>query len=183
MKLQAKFIILAVSVCTIPVAIAGYFAARIGQSAIRDSIEAQEQAVANQAADYVAGELGQIEELLRVQSRVLDLTHRGTEAPSEQRLLKFLQFLYHQKEVFSIVGVYSMNGIALAPPAFQERPRANAALGKHDAMTTDDAATLPKRAPMLEVGNERISTSEVFLAGPEGNPQMIMAMPFETLPD
>lgn len=183
MKLQAKFIILAVSVCTIPVAIAGYFAARIGQSAIRDSIEAQEQAVATQAADYVAGELGQIEDLLRVQSRVLDLTHRGTEAPSEQRLLKFLQFLYHQKEVFSIVGIYSMDGVALAPPAFQERPRANAALGKHDAMTADDAASLPKRAPMLEVRNERVSTSEVFLAGPEGNPQMIIAMPFETLPD
>lgn len=183
MKLQAKFILLAVSVCTIPVAIAGYFAARIGQSAIRDSIEAQEQAVAIAVADYVAGELVQTEELLRVQSRVLDLTQRGTLMPTPQRLQKFLQFIYHQKEIFSLVGVYTMDGVALAPPAYQERPRDNEALGRHDAMTADDAAQVPKRAPMLEVHKERVSTSEVFLAGPQGNPQMILALPFETLPD
>lgn len=183
MKLQGKFILLAVGVCTIPVAIAGYFAARIGQAAIRDSIEAQEQAVAMQVADYVAGELAQIEQLLRVQSRVVDLTQRGTQPPSAQRLQKFLQFIYHQKEMFSVVGVYAMDGTPLAPPAYQERPRANEALGQHDAMTADDAAQMPKRAPLLEVQHERVSTSEVFLAGPEGHPQMILAMPFETLPD
>ncbi len=183
MKLRAKFVITAVAVCAIPMAIAGYFAGRIGQAAIRDAIEAQEQTVAIQVADYVAGEMASIVEMLRIQARVLDLTQRGTEVPSAERLQKFLQFIYHQKEVFSIVGVYSQSGAAIAPPAFQERPRDNAALGTHDPMTADDAAEMPKRAPIAEALAKDIATSEVFLAGPQKLPQMIVALRYDPVPD
>lgn len=183
MRLRAKFMITAVAVCAVPMAIAGYFAARIGQAAIRDAIEAQEQAVAVQVADYVAGEMASIVDMLRIQSRVLDLTRRGTEAPSPERLQKFLQFIYHQKEVFSIVGVYGEDGMPLAPPAYQERPRDNAALGRHDPMTADDAAEMPRRAPLAEALSQDVSTSEVFLAGPQNLPQMIVALRYEPMPD
>lgn len=183
MKLRGKFMITAVAVCAVPMAIAGYFAARIGQTAIRDAIEAQEQAVAIQLAEYVAGEMASILDTIRIQSHVLDLTHRGTEAPSPERLQKFLQFLYHQKEVFSVVGVYSEAGAPLAPPAYQERPRENEALGRHDGMTADDAALMPKRAPLAEALMRGVSTSEVFLAGRDQFPQMILAVRYEPMPD
>ena len=183
MKLRAKFVITAVAVCAIPMAVAGYFAGRIGQSAIRDAIEAQEQTVAVQVADYVAGEMASIVDMLRIQARILDLTQRGTEVPTAERLQKFLQFIYHQKEVFSVVGVYSQDGVALAPPAFQERPRDNATLGRHDPMTADDAAEVPKRAPLTEAMMQEVTTSEVFLAGPEQLPQMIVTLRYEPVPD
>ena len=161
MKLRAKFVITAVAVCVITMAVAGYFAGRIGQSAIRDAIEAQEQTVAIQVADYVAGEMAATVEMLRIQARILDLTQRGTEIPTPERLQKFLQFIYHQKEVFSVVGVYTQDGVALAPPAFQERPRDNDTLGRHDPMTADDAAEMPKRAPLAEAMLQDVTTSEV----------------------
>ncbi|MCG5052682.1 MAG: HAMP domain-containing protein [Myxococcales bacterium] len=183
MKLRAKFMITAVAVCAVPMAIAGYFAGRIGQDAIRRSIEAQEQTVAVQVADYVAAEMAAVADTLRVQSRVLDLTQKGTEAPTPERLQKFLQFVYHQKEVFSVVGVYDERGTPLAPPAFQERPRDNAALGRHDAMTADDAAEVPKRAPLAEALAHNVATGEVFLAGRDASPQLIVALRYEPMPD
>ncbi|MDZ4695647.1 MAG: ATP-binding protein [Deltaproteobacteria bacterium] len=183
MKLRWKFAWMSVGVCAIPMAIAGLSAARIGQSAIRQSIEEQEQTVARQFAEYVADQLDVVLTTLRVEARVLDVTSDGKSLPARETLTKFLQFVYQQRPDFSIIGIYDTRGNALATPAFLQHPRENATLGSHDAISPEAAADLPRRSPLEEAFRNGVAVGPVFAGGEGSAPQVIVAIKYDPVVD
>jgi len=183
MKLRWKFALLSVGVCAIPMAIAGFSAARIGQSAIRQSIEEQEQTVAQQFSEYVSDQLDVVLTTLRVEARVLDVTAEGKALPSRETLTKFLQFVYQQRPDFSIVGIYDARGNPLATPAFLQHPRENATLGSHDAISPETAADLPRRSPLGEALRSGVAIGPILDGGENGAPQVILAIKYDPVVD
>src|SRR5882762_9101766 len=100
MRLLLKLTLLSLGVSAIPLAIAGYSSLRIGQNALRRAIEDNELTVAKQVAEHAASEIANVLSILRVDARIFDLTRSGTDAPTPQGLLKFLQLVYHQSDDF-----------------------------------------------------------------------------------
>lgn len=181
MKLLPKFVLVSVAVCAVPMAIAGYSATSIGVSALRDSIEHQERTVARKVADEVAHRLARLHAILRVQASVLDLARRGAGVPRPEVLAGFLQLVYQQSPDFAVVLMLDAAGQRLGRAAFMEAPRANAWLGEHEAMRPADVDAALAHTPLAAVQRDGVAMSDVFLAGPNSAPAVILAVRYDAV--
>jgi two-component system, NtrC family, sensor kinase len=177
-KLLPKFALLSIGVAAVPLAIAGYSSSRISRDALRDTLVENELMIARQVSEFVASHLTNLHRTLAVETRVLDLTHFGTRAPSEEALRKFLQLVYHQSDDFSAVAVLDPEGQMVAPAAFQEQPRASASFGNHEAMRRQDVALIPRLTPFGDVLHDGSGVGPIFLAGPAQRPHILLAVKY-----
>src|SRR4051812_17418791 len=103
MRFLSKLTLLLLGASAVPLAIAGYSSTTIGRAAVRRAVEENELAVARQVSSYVGHELEHLIDTLKVDVRIFDLTRNGEKAPSEEGLIAFLRFVYHQSDMFTAV--------------------------------------------------------------------------------
>jgi two-component system NtrC family sensor kinase len=178
LKLLPKFALLSFGVSAVPLAVAGLSATRISQEALRESIEDQEQLVALNVAAYVSTHVGNLLEVLRIETRVV---HGGL--PEGELLTKFLQLVYHQSDDFSAVFAVGERLQMLAPPAFQPNPRPQAALGAHDGATAKQVMAAANLVPVFDVLSQGAALGPVFPAGLRGNAHTVLAVKYDPNPE
>jgi two-component system NtrC family sensor kinase len=178
MKLLPKFALLSIGVAAVPLAIAGYSSSRMSRAALRETLVENELMIARQVSEFVTSHLTNLHSTLGVETRILDLTRSGTTAPSPQSWRKFLQLVYHQSDDFSAVAVLDPRGESLAPAAYQERPRATATFGNHEAMRPEDVALMPRLTPFGDVLHDGAGVGPVFLGGPAQRPHVLLAVKY-----
>jgi signal transduction histidine kinase len=178
MKLLPKFALLSFGVSVAPLAIAGLSATRISQQALRESIEEQEQLVAANVSGYVANHLGNLLEILRAETRVLDRTTRR-----EEMLGQFLRLVYHQNEDFSVVLAVDEQGKPLAKAAYQGKPRPNSVLGDHEAMGPEDIELATRKIAVWATIKNSFALGPVFAAGPRGAAHTVLSVKYDPHPD
>jgi signal transduction histidine kinase len=179
-KLRRKLTLLSLGVSAVPLAIAGYWSLRVGQRALRDAIQQNEQTVARQVAEHASSELGNLLSILRTDAHIFDLTRAGTnEAPSAQGLLKFLQLVYHQSDDFCAVAMFDEHGTPVGQPAYLETPAAYESFRNHEAMRPTDVEGVGLMAPLGEALARGQGVGPVFLGGPRRVPHVVLAVAFD----
>jgi signal transduction histidine kinase len=179
-KLRRKLTLLSLGVSAVPLAIAGYWSLRVGQRALRDAIQQNEQTVARQVAEHAASEVGNLLSILRTDARIFDLTRAGTgDAPSAQGLLKFLQLVYHQSDDFCAVAMFDEHGTPVGQPAYLETPAAYESFRNHEAMRPTDVEGVGLMAPLGEALSRGQGVGPVFLGGPVRVPHVVLAVAFD----
>ena len=177
MKLLPKFALLSFGVSAVPLAVAGLSATRISQEALRESIEDQEQLVALNVAAYVSTHVGNLLEVLRIQTHV----PRGG-LPAGEMLSKFLQLVYHQNDDFTAVFALSEQGQMLAPPTFQSTPRPQSVLGAHEGARAEEVDDAAKQLPLIDVLKQGAAVGPVFPAGARGTAHTVLAVKYDPDP-
>jgi signal transduction histidine kinase len=167
-------------VSAVPLAIAGYWSLRVGQHALRDAIQQNEQTVARQVAEHAASEVGNLLSILRTDARIFDLTRTGTgDAPSAQGLLKFLQLVYHQSDDFCAIAMFDEHGTPVGQPAYLETPAAYESFRNHEAMRPTDVEGVGLMAPLGQALSKGQGVGPVFLGGPRRVPHVVLAVAFD----
>ena len=179
MRLLLKLTLLSLGVSAIPLAIAGYSSLRIGQNALRRAIEENELTVAKQVAEHAASEIGNVLSILRVDARIFDLTRSGTDAPTPQGLLKFLQLVYHQSDDFCAVAMFDEHGAPVGQPAYMESPAQYEAFRNHEPMRPIDVDAVGLMAPLGEALRTGQGVGPVFRGGPNRIPHVVAAVAFD----
>jgi two-component system NtrC family sensor kinase len=176
-KLLPKFALLSFGVSAVPLAVAGLSATRISQEALRESIEDQEQLVALNVAAYVSTHIGNLLEVLRIETHIV----RGG-LPEGELLNKLLHLVYHQNDDFSAVFALGEEGQMLATPAFQINPRKQSALGAHEGARGEDVDAAAKLVPLLDVLKQGAALGPVFPMGPRANAHTVLAVKYDPDP-
>ncbi len=180
MKLNAKLMLLSLGITAVPLAIAGYSSARIGQAALRDSIEEHELAIARQLADHIASHIDHLLDILRADARIFDLLRYGAGAPpSQQGVQQFLRLVYHQSDDFSAVALLDSQGQMIGEPTFLEDPAAFSASSRHQPLRAADAESVRLLAPHGDALADGEGVGPVFLGGPGRVPTVVLAVAFD----
>jgi len=179
MRFHTKLTLLSLGVSAVPLAIAGYSSTTIGRSAVRRAIEENELMVARQVSSYVGNEVHHMLDTLRVDARIFDLTRAGEKAPSEEALVKFLQFVYHQSDSFTAVAMFDEHGAPLGQPAYMEAPEHYPAFKDHEPMRPTDVEAVGLMAPLGNALSDGVGVGPVFLGGPNHVPHVVLAVAFD----
>ena len=178
MKLLSKLTLLALGISSVPLAIDGYSSYRIGQAAVRAAVDESGLQMARQVVQYVSSEIGHLLDTLRVDSRVLDLTRSGDEAPTPQGIAKFLQLVYHQSDAFCAVALFDERAELIGQPAYLESPDKYDSFKGHEPMRPSDVETLGLMAPLGDALSRGAGIGPVFLGGPARTPHVVLAVSF-----
>jgi two-component system NtrC family sensor kinase len=178
LKLLPKLTLLALGISSIPLAIGGYSAYRIGESALRKTIDESELQIARQVGQHVSSEIDHAFDTLRVDSRILDLTRAGDEPPTAKGIGKFLQLVYHQNDAFCAVALLNERAEPVSEPAFLESPDKYDSFKGHEQMRPSDVETLGLMAPLGDALNRGSGIGPVFVGGPARNPHVVLAVAF-----
>jgi two-component system, NtrC family, sensor kinase len=178
MKLLSKLTLLALGISSVPLAIDGYSSYRIGQAAVRAAVDESELQMARQVVQYVSSEIGHLLDTLRVDSRVLDLTRSGDEAPTPQGIAKFLQLVYHQSDAFCAVALFDEHAELIGQPAYLESPDKYDSFKGHEPLRPSDVETLGLMAPLGDALSRGAGIGPVFLGGPARTPHVVLAVSF-----
>jgi two-component system NtrC family sensor kinase len=176
-KLLPKFALLSFGVSAVPLAVAGLSATRISQEALRESIEDQEQLVALNVGAYVSTHVGNLLDVLHLETRVM-----VGGLPKGDMLTKFLHLVYSQNDEFSAVFALGEQHGPLVPPVFQTSPRPQSALGAHEGVRTQEVADAAALVPLYEVLKQGAALGAVFPAGARGNAHTVMAVKYDPDP-
>jgi signal transduction histidine kinase len=177
-RLLAKLTLLALGVSLLPLLIVGYSSYRIGQGAVRAAVDESELQMARQVAQHVSTELDHLLDTLRVDSRVLDLTRAGENAPTREGVAKFLQLVYHQSNAFTAVALFDEKATLVGEPAYLDNPERYDSLKDHEAMHGPDVDALAAMAPVADALAHGSSVGPVFIGGPARTPHVVLAVAF-----
>ncbi len=177
-RLLSKLTLLALGVSAIPLAINGYSSYRIGQAAVRASVDENGLQMGRQVMQHVSSEIDHLLDTLRVGSRVFDLTRSGDEAPTAQGIAKFLQLVYHQSDAFCAVALFDEHAELIGQPAYLESPDKYDSFKGHEPMRPSDVETLGLMAPLGDALGRGIGVGPVFLGGPARTPHVVLAVAF-----
>ena len=178
LRLLAKLTLLALGVSALPLLIVGYSSYRIGQAAVRGAVDESELQLARQAAQHISTELDHLVDILRVDSRILDLTRAGEEAPTREGVAKFLQLVYHQSGAFTAVALFDDQATLVGEPAYLENPERYDSLREREAMQAPDLETLAEMAPVAEALARGSAVGPVFVGGRAHAPHVVLAVAF-----
>jgi signal transduction histidine kinase len=182
LKLLPKLTFLALGISSVPLAIGGYSAYRIGESALRASIDESELQIARQVGQHISSELDHAFDTLRVDSRILEVTRSGDEPASARGIAKFLQLVYHQNDAFCAVALLNERAEAVGEPAFLESPDKYDSFKGHEPMRPSDVETLGLMAPLGDALNRESGVGPVFVGGPARTPHVVLAVAFKPTP-
>ena len=179
LNLLSKLTLLALGISSVPLAIGGYSAYRIGEAALRASIDESELQIARQVAQHISSEIDHAFDTLRVDSRILDVTRSGDEAPTPKGIANFLQLVYHQNDAFCAVALFNERAEAAGEPAFLESPDKYDSFKGHEPMRPSDVETLGLMAPLGDALNHGVGIGPVFVGGPARTPHVVLAVAFK----
>jgi signal transduction histidine kinase len=183
MKLLPKLTLLSIGMAAIPLAIAGYSSIRVSQAALRAAIEGHELLLAKQIAEYVSSQLGNLRATMAVNTRILDLSWvEGRLQNKDEVLRKFLQFVYHQSDDYSVVALLDKEGKPLAPSAFQSATPHSDIAGEHEIVSKEEADQLPLLIPIAQVIKSGAAVGGMLITGSNRNrtPHATLAVRYES---
>ncbi|HEX2658886.1 MAG TPA: ATP-binding protein, partial [Polyangia bacterium] len=177
-RLLVKLTLLALGVSLVPLSIVGYSSYRMGETAVRAAVDDSELQIARQVAQHISTEIDHLLGTLRVDSRILDLTRAGDEAPTREGIAKFLQLVYHQSDAFTAVALFDENAQLVGEPAYLDAPEKYDSLKRHEPMHAADVQSLAENAPISDALAVGSAFGRIFLSGPTRAPHVVLAVAF-----